>query len=315
MFKRLFVFVLTLFFLVPQAGAVESDIHPAPKKIHTHGNGFGLSRKVAVTGKKSDPMSVIALSDMLREKGAAITSGLGQKGRVVLRKVGHIDTAPGRDALRITVTPKRVNIDYTTQASLERAIEILGAMIGERNGKYVIEGVDITDWDAGAARNEGIIDASTRMQPVATLQNQIKHSGAAKRHEEVYVRFVDSGHWRAGNKTFELINPGAKIYPADGHYSGGQVHELLSFARRERIDLVPVVELLAPNRPFEEFTGHSLFSVEGMRFVRALLEEYAEEWKCKKICLGARSPEADDRYLEFILEIAGRAGMECIILD
>ena len=316
MLKRSFLSILLLFCLILSTPAAYAVLYPAPKNMVNHNDSFLISRNITVTGKKTDPAPIGMFTRLLRDNGATFGSGAGPKGKVIIRKVQRIDDAQGGDALRIVVAMNKITVDYTSEQSLKRSVEILKSLIETRGERNFINGANIVDWDGiQSERGEGPIDAVSKLLGPATLENQIKRSPGVRRHEPVYIRFIDKNNWRVETKSFDVINPKVKIYPSDGYYTHQQIRSVLETANRDRIELIPMVELLVENKRFEEVTGHSIFSVEGMRFVRAIIEEYAKEWKCKKICVGKSSAGVDPRYLEFIRAAVARAGMECVILN
>ena len=79
--------------------------------------------------------------------------------------------------------------------------------------------------------------------------------------------------------------------------------------------MIPTLELLHENKPFTEAFGHSVFSVEGMRLVRAAIEDCIEAMHPKKICIGTLSPNTDMRYLEFISSLASMLDVELVIIE
>lgn len=282
-----------------------------PKKSNLHGKSFSLERTVVVVAKRAERGAALQVVDILSQVGvtAKISSkSLFAKAKIEIHRVKLIAGAGGVDALQITVTPNVVKISYTSDQGLKKALDFL-RRITDRTS---IQGNDITDWRSEAAKPlGGVFDASSRM---ATM-TQIETYARADRGREVYVQLVDGSNWRLESSVFAVINPKVRIYPTDGYYTIKQISGLADKLERSRITLIPVIDLINSNEPFQSVTGHCLNSVEGMRFVRAILEEYAAKLGCKKICIGNSAEDIDKRYLEFLYQTARRCSIEIIIKD
>lgn len=314
---RRVIFLILALFICSDVAAKEYSAYPSPKKVVNSGDNFNLtSRKIAVSTGKADRAMAVEIEDMLRSEGAIISSGLFTP-KIVLKQVANIGGITGSDAVHIKVSKKRIQIQFTSQASQQRAIEILGTLITTVAGQRVVAGAEVADWDGiydGRIGNH--IDAASRFIPIAEIEHNIRQKASSVRRTGsggVYILLVNNNNWRVETSTFSLINPKAKLSTTNQLYTHTQIRELMEYARRQRLNLIPTVELLSKNSEFETVTGHSLFSVEGMRFVRAILEEYVEQWDCRKICVGTQSAQADTRYMEFLTGLAANLGVEIVI--
>ncbi|MCD8185331.1 MAG: hypothetical protein LUD68_02410 [Rikenellaceae bacterium] len=71
--------------------------------------------------------------------------------------------------------------------------------------------------------------------------------------------------------------------------------------------VVPVFNLCGANRPFEQVTGHPMLSVEGMRFVQAILGSFLEETRSPILAIvvpQGRYREQIRRFLELYPQIS-----------
>lgn len=279
-----------------------------PKRVANHGNDFSLTRDITIKTSKTDKIAGQEISNMLNSVGVKVKNPLvsfKKKPKIILEKVKSISGIKEPDALQIKVSTNAVNIYYTNEQSKKLALTYLKSLITDSK----IAGVDITDWRGNAKSSKEMVDAATEFLTTAQIESKIK----ALRAREVMVSFADAQNWRLESDAFKLINPNASIYPDNNHYTTDQIVQLYRKLEKNRIIIVPVIELITPNQRFEQITGHTQFSVEGMRFVRAIIEEYAEKLQCKKICLGTLSDQTDKRYLGFIKDIATRCQIELII--
>ncbi len=157
------------------------------------------------------------------------------------------------------------------------------------------------------------LDAATRFLSVSQIETAIKNQPAGERF---YLTLATSTTWRMQSPSLEIANPSALIYPAPGSlYTREQLQQIAATARTAGVELVPTLDLLIENQPFQRCFGHSIFSVEGMRLVRAALEDCVNTMHPERICLGRTTPDADERYRNFLNEIAGILGVKFIIFE
>lgn len=283
-----------------------------PQKIVNHGNGFSLERPVVLVADKGSAAEGAALIEFLRGQGADVSQSFLDKmfrPRIKIHHQGQIDGVREADALRIRVSSRGVVIEYTSKESLAVAMKYFRELV---KGKRVT-GCDIIHWGerSPTALKGNVIDATKGILTLAEVEKIIKRHRA----EQLFLRMVTPTKWALESASMKLFNPRATIYPAGGYYRLSEVKAMFDYARRERVDLVLQVDLLAPNDVFSAATGHSIFSVEGMRLVRAMLEEWIKEIGCKSISLGVRAAQADDRYVGFVREITEGLGVNLIIIE
>lgn len=318
----LFILAIVVAFVPSRALAFNSAVAaPAPRKVVETSAFFPLSRKVAIKG--DDMVMMAELSKRLSEQGMSVNNNFLTRlvgPSVVLQRCETIDQmSASNDAIKIKVTGSKIEIKYTTPMSCYRAMSILEGLISTRSGSRVVGGGEYWDWD-GVVRNANAstIDAASRYLSRGEIEQAIKRmtsSGAAK-NGYLMLELVNADYWRFGVSTFELVNPNQTIYPeANKVYTPEQINTLIYNARKERVTLVPVIDLFSvENRPFENVTGHRPYSVEGMRFVRNVIEQYAQNVKSKKLCLGPMDAGIDKRYLEFVEQIIRDNDLELVSL-
>lgn len=282
-------------------------VHATPKRIVSHGKEFSLERSVVVKATRADKDLKQAVLQLINSAGANSNTpfiSLKTKPKIVIERVRSIEGVKEPDALQIKVTPMKVTINYTTEQSKKKVIVYLKALI---SGK-VIQGSDITDWGGRSKNTKGIIDASTTLLSISEIESQTKGS----HNKEVMIQFADSLNWRLESSVFALVNPDESPYPGSGYYHLERIAELSAKLAKSRMKIIPVIELLIPNETFLRVTGHSQFSVEGMRFVRAIIEEYASKLGCQKLGIGTLCGAGDKRYLEFVTDIASKCNIELV---
>lgn len=279
------------------------NVGAVSKKSVNHGRNFSLNRAIVVDCDNEAAKDKI--TELITKAGASVkTKGL-LASKIVVDRVRNIDGVTEKNAFQIKVTPKKVIIHYTSDVSLSDAMLKLTEMV--TYGKII--GKDITDWHTSPLGNEGVIDCSARILTATEIEGKIK----AERAKQVVLILADSDNWRIETDVFKLVNPQQNIYPDGRYYTQETIAAIIAKAARNKLTVVPMVELLTPNASFERVTGHSQFSVEGMRFVRAIIEELVQHLGCKKICLGTKSDAADERYMQFIEDIATKCDVELLI--
>lgn len=237
--------------------------------------------------------------------------------RIMFLKVQAVEGAQGADAWLATVKAKRITVAFTSEKALAHAVEWLRAAIAkDPAGKRFIPGGTAADWGARHAPKDqdAMADAASALRSQEDLEAAVKKLGGG-RSKEVYLVLADANRWRMESPALELAAGKANLYPADGYYSLKQLQQLMAAARKLHIEIVPTLELFAENSVFTRAFGHSVFSVEGMRLVRAAVEDCVRALKPAKICLGAMSKQADMRYMEFVSELASRLGVELVIIE
>lgn len=278
---------------------------------------FLLDKTIFVTSDFEHRNTAADFAKWLRAQGVAASNAYNKaRNRIAFVKVSSIDGASGQDAWQIAVKTRRITVAFTSENALRHAVEVLQSIVGkDASGKRYIPGSIIADWGARTASrdHDATADAASRLRSVDDLEAALKRLGG--RSKEVYLILVNADHWRMESPSLELAGPAERLYPADGYYTTRQLQQLAAAAKRSHVEIIPTLELFSENRPFTAAFGHSVFSVEGMRLVRAAIEDCIEALHPAKICLGGLSPQADMRYMEFISDLASMLGVELVIIE
>lgn len=278
---------------------------------------FMLDKTIFVTAEFEQRNVSAEFAKWLRAQGVQASNAYNKaKNRIAFAKVSEIAGAGGKDAWQIVVKPRRISVAFTSENALRHAEEALRGMVKkDRAGRVYFPGGVWMDWGARtAARDQNAVaDAASAMRSLEELEAVLKRMG--ERSKEVYLMLVSADKWRMESPSLEAAGLADKLYPSDGHYNTAQLQQLAAAAKRNHIEVIPTLELFSENRAFSTAFGHSVFSVEGMRLVRAAIEDCIEALKPTKICLGTMSPQADMRYTEFISDLASMLGVELVIIE
>lgn len=278
---------------------------------------FQLDKTIFVTSDFEHRNTSADFAKWLRTQGAAASNAYNKaRNRITFVKVNSIEGAAGNDAWQISVRARRITVAFTSENALRHAVEMLQSMVVKdaAGGKYIQGGI-VADWGARTAArdHDATADAASSLRPVSDLEAAVKRLGG--RSKEVYLILVSSDNWRMESPSLEMAGPAGKLYPADGYYTTKQLQQVAAAAKRSHVEIIPTMELFSENRAFTAAFGHSVFSVEGMRLVRAAIEDCIEALQPAKICLGSMSPQADMRYMEFISDLASMLGVELVIIE
>lgn len=237
---------------------------------------------------------------------------------VTLKYTKAIEGNP--NSYKLTVKKNKVLIKYTNPEMLEDAVAQLYKLEGESNGKRFIRGATV--FYARNASGEinirtngaGVYDGISKKQSQEDIEQAIR-AQANSDDKKFILAIANKSLFRADFDVFKDVNPSMPSICTSESYSQDEIIAQREYANTRGVTFVPALDLLSNNTAFENFTGHSAHSVEGMRFVRAMIEQCANEWGVTALCLGTMSKsEAPSYFIEFIQDIADRNSIELIIL-
>lgn len=325
--KKQFLFlVLTL---VLYAGALNagdlSAAEPpfAPKKYTETKPRFPLKSPVCI--QVDEALAVIGdrIAFFLKEEGCSVHSGGHAKENIVIRKVNGIQGVPAgkTDAYSIRVTSKTVSIDATSLKAAQWAyLSFRQLYVGDQPStaskifgrKAHIKGCEIIDWDVNAGTTgRTTIDLTRQSYSPEELLKAVAKEGSSGK-TQIYMIFISPAGWRIQSDIFRLINPNGAIHNGTC-FSYADIKKINEYAAYHGIEIVPVFDFSQErNSDFERVTGHRLYSVEGMRFVRALLKEFCENIDRDLFCLGDQRPSSHKKYTDE-MESVVRAGGKRVV--
>ncbi len=306
-FLRLIMVVLFVAILPREAGA-QSIVYSE--------NYFVVEgRKVVVKG--CDEKTRVEISEKILATDGIAMEGFFAKSFLPSIKFHPTASVEGKaTAYQIVVKKSRVEVRYTSAEMLSLAVEQLFGLFTVQNGRWVIRGATVSLYRDSStislrSNREGIYDGIT----TELSEKQLKRAIDSKRTDKFILAMGNSSLYRVNFKVFEAVNPNCKNISKEIYYTTEEILSLVQYAKSKGTEFIPALDLLSENSAFEEVTGHSIHSVEGMRFVRAMIEECAESWGVKTLCIGTkRSDTAPKYYTEFLYDIASRNSLTLIIL-
>lgn len=301
----------------------------AAEKIEKHGENFATGgRKIAVITSKDGAQYKKELSLFLRNCGSTVVDNYFAQLIYPTVKMVKGDFANGAEGYSVKVRRGKVTIHYTSPSSARSALDYLFTTFESPEGRRMLAGIDVVNsqlknaipntdqkGSVGVFARSGVVDGVSRHLTNAGIGSSIEKLPMADRRNPI-VAIASDDTFRINMECMKIFNPNNSLTSKGELYSASQIKNLFSTARNNRVNLALGVDLLSPNTGFEKWAGHSLNSVEGMRIVRAMIEEMATTWGVSRICVGDSKAlyASDKRYVDFLKEICRRNTVEMIML-
>ncbi len=287
-----------------------------------HNKHFMLSsRKIII--KSDDINTQNHINEHIANNGAIVVYDFFSNifaPKIVFHKAHSINNSS--EGYSIEVGKSKVTVRYTSNEMLSAATKEFEKLVTQIGEQRAIKGCNIyytTDSKINKTslkRNSlGVIDGITTKLPTEAIENAIKSQLRSYRDSDFIFAVVNRRVYRVDFKAFNGINAEIGSICESWSYSLDQIKRFIKFARDNGGEFVPAIDLISSNKRFEDFTGHKMTSPEGMRFVRAIIEECANSWGVRRLCIGTSYDELPPYYIDFIRDIASRNGIEIILID
>lgn len=312
-FLKNFFAILTLLFFSVNAYAQYGEVHYTSTSFAVEG------RKIAVRG--ADAMTREQVCERMLHLGAVVQIDIFSQvflPGVTMKFSREIDGHA--TAYSVKVTKNAIKIHYTSLEMLEVALSKFYGMFSQVSGHKIVRGGSVLYY-ADARRPgddipnnaQGIFDGVTAKRSLKKVEGAMRIQFA--KGDKVFVlAMVNSDIFRVGFKVFDGINPAMGQINDPKSYSFADIQKFKESAKRLGGEFVPAIDLLSDNKQFECYTGHCIYSAEGMRFVRAIIEECANDWGVKSLCVGSLSRcTATNGYVDFLKDIANRNSIKLVM--
>jgi hexosaminidase len=237
--------------------AAHSPLLPRPQQIN-YGAGHlavrGLGIEFASPPSSEDRFAAQELSGWLGSRAGTtipIRESKGSGPAIVLERTAAVDPLPvpgdkpgaeSREAYELKVTPDGVTVRARSSAGIFYGAEMLRQLIEGEGNRAVLPEVDIHDWPSLAYRGTMVDMSHGPLPTVQEVERQLDFLARWKANQ-YYFYSEDSIEL----KGFPLINP-------EGRFTQQQVREIIEYARKRHIDVVPCLELYGHR--------HDLFRIE-----------------------------------------------------
>ncbi|MEW9571014.1 family 20 glycosylhydrolase [Rhodanobacter sp. Si-c] len=223
------------------------SIIPEPQRLQLEQGSYRLDAHTRVEAPKDARGREIAafLRDAIRaQTGIAVREGAGAHA-IVLK----LDPAvQGDEAYRLAVTPEQVTISASTEKGLFWGVQTLRQLLPlTKAAQVAVPAVRIEDAPAYPWRGV-MLDVSRHFYPVSFVEKQLDLLSYYKINT-FHWHLTDDQGWRVEIKRYpKLTSVGAWRTEADGTRYGGfytqaQIREVVDYARRRNITVIPEIEM------------------------------------------------------------------------
>ncbi|MGO8675047.1 MAG: beta-N-acetylhexosaminidase [Limisphaerales bacterium] len=184
---------------------------------------------------------------------------------ILLNRVGQAESVPGandtagpdsREAYSLEVKPEGAEVRAGSSAGLFYGVQTLLQMVEGRGRQAMLPVAAIQDWPAMAYRGFMMDFSHGQLLRVSEVERQL----------DLLARFKANQYYFYSEASIEL--EGYELANPDGRFTRDQVREVIDYARRRHIDVVPCLELYGHL--------HDLFRVE--KFADLGLPRYGDEF-------------------------------------
>ncbi len=205
----------------------------------------------------AEQLSLI-LSDALG-KPVPIVEAKGKGKSILLNRTGNLDPLPvpgertgpeSREAYTLKITSEGVEIRSSSSAGLYYAVQTIRQLVEGKAEASFLPAAEITDWPDLAYRGT-MMDMSHG--PLPTVDE-------VKRQIDFLARWKANQYYFYSEASIEL--DGYPLLNPEGRFTKEQVREVIAYARRRHIDVIPCLELYGHL--------HDLFRVEKYADLAAL---------------------------------------------
>lgn len=300
----------------------------AAETIVPHGESFATgSRKVVVLVPAVASQYRGELVSFLSSCGAVVMNGFFAELIYPSVRMVHGDLDHGAEGFTIKVRKNKIQIRYTSDAQARRALDYLRTMYETPQGRRLIRGADVSikqrkegavavaGKGAGVFARPGVVDGISTHLSSNVIKSTVSKLVAGG-YQDPILAIASDKIFRVDFYCLKVFNSSTPILKHGLSYQESEMKMLLAQMVKSNIRLVIGFDLLSPSPMFEQWSGHALNSVEGMRVVRAVVEEMAQSWGVSRLCVGVSDSlyAKDKRYMTFLQDICKRNSVEMIVL-
>jgi hypothetical protein len=264
-FMRLLSVLIALALPCAAAEPVHKTLLPRPRKIQ-YGSARvpvrGLRVRPPANASAEDRFAARELANFLSDRAmieVSVSESPSSAGTITLVRTGDIDPLPvpgerpgpdSREAYSLSATKDGVEIKARSSAGLYYGIQTLSQLVEGTGPEAFLPEASIEDWPAMAYRGV-MVDMSHG--PLLTVDE-------IKRQLDFLARWKVNQYYFYSEASIEL--DGYPLLNPDGRFTKAQVRDIVEYARRRHIDVVPCLELYGHL--------HDLFRVEKYADLAAL---------------------------------------------
>ncbi|SDC11236.1 beta-N-acetylhexosaminidase [Niabella drilacis] len=260
-------------------GAAPVALIPFPQEVVWTGQPMKLQRNMsiriqgAMNGLAGD--AVRSLRELLQQCGIqASANGKNTVPRILFEKKRQ----PVKEGYQLQVMPAVITIRASDAAGFYYGVQTLRQLLAQKTAENTIYGCTITDWPAFGLRGF-MHDNGRNFQPVALLKAQLEKLSWYK-FNTFHWHLTDNPAWRPESRIYPQLNDPAKRKAGrdpDSTYSFDAIRDLIAFARKRSIRIIPELDMPGHSRYFEPAFGFKMESEQGMAVLEKLIDEFCAQ--------------------------------------
>lgn len=319
---RIIKFFIALFLSFVCVDSFANVVFLSEERTEPHGQYFATGgRKIAINVPKGEEELGGRLAEFFARCGAQVEMGFFAQ--LIYPTVSLKQKEGADEGYTIRVRRGSIRVVYSSPIFASKAVDALEGLFAEPYAQRMIRGVDIVSVVSGkrvadpsgiTVREGGVVDCAVRFHSSAAIQSAIKRQTATG-NRGVVVLLGSPEAMRLNLECFRVFNPNTNIVPRNECYTQQMASEVVRSSEQLGARVTFGVDLLGENPKFRFWSGHELSSVEGMRIVRAMVEELAGQWGVRRLYIGSKTGAyaSDTRYREFLDQIAARNNVELVV--
>ncbi|MGJ7030097.1 family 20 glycosylhydrolase [Niabella hirudinis] len=235
--------------------------------------GMIIEVQGAVNGLAGD--AVRSLKELLQQYG--IQAGKNRKSTIP-RILFEQKKQPVGEGYQLEVMPAVIKIGANDAAGFYYGVQTLRQLLAQKTRNNTLYGCIIRDWPAFGLRGF-MHDNGRNFQPVARLKAQLERLSWYK-FNTFHWHLTDNPAWRPESRVYPLLNNPANRKPGrdpDSTYSFDDIRDLIAFAKKRSIRIIPELDMPGHSRYFEPSFGFKMESERGMEVLEKLIDEFCAQ--------------------------------------
>lgn len=225
----------------------------------------------------------------------------------------------GEEHYYISVQPKNVIIQYSTDAGLFYALQTLRQLIVIKNDMPVVASCTILDKPAHKIRGF-MTDVGRNFQSISFLKKIIDVLAMYKLNV-FHWHLTDYPAWRIESKKYPQLtaaenhrqtrNPGK-------YYTYNQIRDVIEYAKAKQIQVIPEIDMPGHSDSFTKAIGHKMETEKGINVLKNVLNEFFAEIPkelCPIIHIGSDEVkiERPDEFIQKMVAVCESNGRKVVV--
>jgi lysophospholipase L1-like esterase len=187
-----------------------------------------------------------------------------------------------KEAYHLRISKEEIKVESGSEAGFFYALQTLRQLIQTKNGNITLPVCNIEDAPAFPVRGY-MIDVGRNFQSLATLKKQLDIMAMYKMNI-FHWHLTDRPAWRIESKKYPELTAAENHRPGRDpgmFYSYQDIRELIAYARKRHISIIPEIDMPGHSDSFVKSTGVRMESQKGMEILENVLNEFFQEIPAK----------------------------------